>query len=56
MTYDYCIQHPMQAIELKFNMIFGKDSNLITSLNRSHFHPLIRKYSHIAKVKNQGFI
>ena len=35
----------MAAIELKLNMILSKNPNLINSLNRSHVHPLIRKYS-----------
>ena len=51
MTFDYNIQHPMQAVELKVNMNIAKNSHLIISLNRSHNHPLIRKYSHIAKVE-----
>ena len=45
MTYDYYIKHPMPALELRLNMIISK--NLIKSLNRSHIHPLTRKYSHI---------
>ena len=52
MTYDYYIQHPMPAIEMKLNIILAKNPNPINSLNRSHIHPLIRKYSHIAKVEN----
>ena len=47
MTYDYYIKHPMSAVELKSNMIISKDPHLIKSINRSHIHPLIRKYSHI---------
>ena len=47
MTYDCYITHPMSAIELKLNMIISKNPHLIKSLNRSHIHPLIRKYSHI---------
>ena len=48
--YDYYIQHPMQAVELKLNMIIAKNPHLINSLNRSHVHPLNRKYSFINKV------
>ena len=49
MTYDIYIKHPIQAIELKLNMIFAKNPHLIKSLNRYHIHPLIRKYSYIDK-------
>ena len=47
MTYHYYIKHPMPAVDLKLNMIISKNPHLIKSLNRSHIHPLIRKYSHI---------
>ena len=47
MTYDYYIKHPMPAVELKLNMFFSKNPHLIKSFNRSHIHPLIRKYSYI---------
>ena len=47
MTYDYYIKHPMSAVLLKLNMNVSKNANLIKSLNRSHIHPLIRKFSHI---------
>ena len=45
--YDKYIVHPMQAIEVKLNMILAKTPHLVTSLKRAHIHPLIRKYSHI---------
>ena len=45
MAYDYYIKHPMSAVELKLNMINSKIPNIMKSLNRSHIHPLIRKYS-----------
>ena len=47
MTYDYYILHPMPSLELRLNMIISKNPHLIKSLNRSHIHPIIRKYSHI---------
>ena len=47
MTYGYYIKHPMPAVELKLNMIISENPHLIKSLNRSHIHPLIRKYSYI---------
>ena len=47
MTYKYYIQNPLPAVELKMNMILAKKPHLIKSLNRSHIHPLIRKYSYI---------
>ena len=46
MTYGYYIKHPLPAVELKLNMIISKNPHLIKSLNRSHIHPLIRKYSY----------
>ena len=49
MTYNNYIKHPMPAIELKLNMIIARNLHLINSLNRSHIHPLIIKYSHIDK-------
>ena len=50
-TYDYYINHPMQTIELKLNMIFAKNPHLLSSFNRSHIYLLIRKYSHSDKRK-----
>ena len=47
MTYEKHIKRPVEAIELKLNMIIAKNPHLINSLNRSHNHPSIRKYSHI---------
>ena len=45
MAYHFYIALPMPAVELKLNMIISKNPHLIKSLNRSHIHPLIRKYS-----------
>ena len=47
MTLNYYITQPMQAVEMKVNIIIAKKPNLKNSLNRFHDHPLIRKYSHI---------
>ena len=47
MTYKYYIQNPMPAVELNMNMILVKNPHLIKSLNRSHIHPLTRKFSYI---------
>ena len=47
MAYDYYITRPMPAIELKLNMISSTNPHLIQSLNRSHIHPWIQKYSYI---------
>ena len=49
MIYDNYIKHPMQAIDLKLSMNIAKNPHLTNSFNRSHFHPLFRKYSHIEK-------
>ena len=47
MTYNYYITCPMRAVELKLNMILSKNPHFIESLNRSHLHPLIQKFSYI---------
>ena len=47
MTYEHYLKYPMPSIELNLNIIFSKNPHLIKSPNRSHIHPLIRKYSHI---------
>ena len=49
MTYDNYINHPLQEIELKLNMIVDKNPHLINSQNRLRIHPLIRRYSRIGK-------
>ena len=46
MTSNYYITCPMPADELKLNMIISKNPHLIKSLNRSHIHPIIQKYSY----------
>ena len=46
-SFEYYVNPSMQAIEMKLNMIFGKNPNLINSLERFHHLPLIRKYSQI---------
>ena len=55
MTYYFYIKHNICAFELKLNLILAKNPYLIISHKRSHNHPLIRKYSHIAK-ENQVFL
>ena len=47
LTYSYYITRPMPAVEIKLNMISSKNRHLIKSINRSHIHPLIKKYSYI---------
>ena len=46
-SYKYYFQHPMPMVERRLNMAIGKIPHLIKSLNRSHIHPSIRKYSYI---------
>ena len=46
-TNDYYFSQPMQAVEMKLNMIITQNPILDSSLNRLHNHPLIRIYSHI---------
>ena len=45
MTHEQNIKQPIQAIELKLNIIIAKNPHLINLLNRFSNHPLIRKYS-----------
>ena len=47
MSYNYYIQNPMSMVELRLHMVIAENPHLIKSLNRSHIHPLIRKYSYI---------
>ena len=47
MTYEQCNNQPMQAIEIKLNMIIPKNSQLMNSLDRNKNHPLTRKYFYI---------
>ena len=44
MTYEHYLQQPKAMLEWKLNAILAKNTKLIKSLNRSHIHPLIRKY------------
>ena len=46
MKYEYYINQPMQANEVKLNMIIAKNPQLINTLDRNTNHPLIKKYSH----------
>ena len=47
MSYEHYNNQPMQAVEMKLNMIIAKNPDLIHSVNRFHNHPLIRRFSHI---------
>ena len=47
MTYDFYIKHNMCAFEWKFNASINKNKNLINKLDRSKYHPLIRRFSNI---------
>ena len=48
MTYEIYIEHPMEMVELKLNII-NNDNNpqLMNAVDRSVNYPLIRKYSNI---------
>ena len=46
MSYDFYIKHNMCALEWRLNAMINK-KNLISKLDRSKRHPLIRKYSHV---------
>ena len=50
MTYEYYINRPMQAIELKLNMIIAKNPQLINSLDRTKItstYKNIFSYNHL---------
>ena len=47
MTYDFYIKHNMCALEWKLNAMINKNNNLITKLDRSKDHPIIRKISNV---------
>ena len=47
MTYEYYLQQPKTMLEWKLNAIVAKNPELLKSLNRSHNHPLFRKYQRI---------
>ena len=47
MTYENYNKQPMQAVEMRLNMIIPTNLHLINSPNRYCNHPLIRKYYHI---------
>ena len=49
-SYKNYIQHPMPMVERRLNMVIAKNPHLIKSLNRSHIHPLIQKYSYIREI------
>ena len=53
MTYDNYIKHPLQAIELKLNMMAAKKPHRMNSLNRSHNHALNQKTSYFNKIESQ---
>ena len=44
-AYVFYIKQPLQAIEMKLNMIIAKNPILINSANRFHYHPSNRKNS-----------
>ena len=46
MTYEYYINQPLHAVELRLNLIIVKIPQLVNLLDRIKNHPLIRKYSH----------
>ena len=47
MTFREYLKLPMHAVEREINMNIAKNPPLISLLDRSKNHPLIRKYSHI---------
>ena len=47
MTYEIYIKQPMQAVELRLNIIIAKNPHLINSLNRCINHSLVGRDSHI---------
>ena len=47
MTYKYYMTQPMQSVELRINMVFAKNPQLLNLFNRNKNHPLSRNYSQI---------
>ena len=47
MTYEHCINKPMQMLKRRLNMVIAKNPQLISSLDQNKQHPLITKSSHI---------
>ena len=47
MNYEFYISHPVQKAELKLNLIFDYNLQLINALDRSVNHLLIRKFFYI---------
>ena len=49
MSYDFYIKHNMHAVEWEINAMINKKKNLFIKLDRSKYHPLIRKISHVPR-------
>ena len=47
MSYDFYIKHNMHDVEWKLNAMVNRKKNLINKIDRSKYHPLIRKFSHV---------
>ena len=47
LNYKYYLKQPIQMIERRFNIIIAKNTQLISSLNRSSDLLLVRKFIHI---------
>ena len=47
MKYEFHINRPMQAFELKLNVLIARKPELIKVFGGSKAHPLMRKYSHL---------
>ena len=47
MTYEYYINRPMQAVEMKLNMLIARNPELMKVIGDSKDNPLIRQHSHI---------
>ena len=47
MTHEHYLKQPMQAVELKLNLIIARNPHLIKSLIRYINHPLNKKYPHL---------
>ena len=47
MVYEHYINQPLHMCERKKKLNIAKNPHLLSSLDRSKYHPLIRKYLHI---------
>ena len=53
MNYDFHNKYPMQLVELNMNLINDNNPHLITALDKSVHHAIIRNYKHFPFNQNK---